>query len=70
MSTLCTKRDLFADSNAVWTLASGELGCRTELPAISEATVPSAVVVVVAATLTPFRARLKKRLGSIEGRFS
>jgi hypothetical protein len=26
-----TKRDLFADSNAVLTIASGELGCNTEL---------------------------------------
>lgn len=26
-----TRRDLFADPRAVWTIACGELGCRTEL---------------------------------------
>ena len=35
----------------------------TDLPAISDATFPSAVVVVVAAKRTPFRAFLKKSLG-------
>jgi len=45
-------------------IAEGELGCSTELPAISEATLPKAVVVVVAAIRTPFRASLKMRLVS------
>lgn len=49
-------RDLLALLSAVDTIAAGELGCKTELPAISVAKLPNAVVVVSAVRWTPRRA--------------
>lgn len=63
MNKALTSLDLFADSSAVFTIACGEFGCSSDVPAISDATVPSTVVVVVAAERTPFSAFLNTLCG-------
>jgi hypothetical protein len=61
-----TKRLLLSECIVVMTTACGEFGWRTDVPAISDATFPSAVVVVVAAKRTFCSARLKNRFGLSE----